>query len=205
MTPNGREVPYIILKKINTPDGSDKYDLKGSINNRTTISKKKTLKDNNFRGKRFVFNKVEDHEIFHSILRRDTKFLELNHILDYSLFAVVYKNGMTPSPDEHVIVGDLLDANDTPGTKDKQVSIVFSIIDIFQYFNITKRIERLLKIARLGSSVTSPMYYRMRFLSFMLDHFVLEDQGACKYSGHVCAVVPSCMYKDKKCRPKTIK
>ena len=166
-----------------------RYDLKGSIRNRTVITKKKTatLKDNNLRGKYFRFLNGNKFAKFYEMLFNDTFFLEQNRIMDYSLFINVgYRK-----PKKSVTNNSVFEVKEVP-SKGKRAFVSIGIIDIFQEYDISKKIEGFLK-GNTSSSI-NPIQYRKRFLNFMLRHMTTLDINPCTYSKLDCRASINCTY-----------
>ena len=113
-------------------------------------------------------------------MRRDTKFLRSNNLMDYSLLVGVEKNsggdrmGSTSSLTSAVSgYQDVPEESQSRFTFENGSRIVhFSIIDYLQEWNFNKKTERFIKTRMFGKngrllSSIEPIAYEKRFNQFM--------------------------------------
>eukprot|EP00357_Protocruzia_adherens_P011736 CAMPEP_0114974466 /NCGR_PEP_ID=MMETSP0216-20121206/1535_1 /TAXON_ID=223996 /ORGANISM="Protocruzia adherens, Strain Boccale" /LENGTH=470 /DNA_ID=CAMNT_0002335091 /DNA_START=929 /DNA_END=2341 /DNA_ORIENTATION=- len=196
----GSKVYILLMENIQTPLGAYSglqrtYDLKGSTFDRTTLREVpnvisqlcfegKILKDNDFlHVEKRIYLPDEDRKRLFQQIERDLDFLESCRLMDYSLLMTIR-------------VEQDCDATTFPIFADKphcvyhgytrqgsNVAITFGIIDYFQIYTHSKKLETVLKAtftAARGSTISSqaPDDYAKRFLSFMKSAIRdISDEG----------------------------
>eukprot|EP01116_Phalansterium_solitarium_P008059 TRINITY_DN2128_c0_g1_i3.p1 TRINITY_DN2128_c0_g1~~TRINITY_DN2128_c0_g1_i3.p1 ORF type:complete len:574 (-),score=123.80 TRINITY_DN2128_c0_g1_i3:93-1814(-) len=161
---------FVVMESAFPPEFTihEKYDLKGSTVGRCATEEEKQdtdviLKDLDVR-RVFKLGAAARKELM-AQLERDTKFLEEQQVLDYSFLVGVHKIDAT-SPDISTIMNHTMFYQSEDGTE----YFWFLIIDIFQEWNIRKRLENSIKsLWSDGSQISAvhPTLYRERFMKFL--------------------------------------
>jgi len=163
----------------------EKYDLKGSTVGRSATDEEKEkeqenaiLKDLDI--KRKIKLGKELKQLFLEQLEADAKFLEESNVMDYSFLLGISridpKNPLPPEPIEEGSRPQISSIwkRDYGGifSVDRDEVYFFTIIDIFQQWNVRKKVENSFKSLMYeanGISAVPPSLYRERFVKFIGD------------------------------------
>eukprot|EP01117_Protostelium_nocturnum_P010082 TRINITY_DN3598_c0_g1_i1.p1 TRINITY_DN3598_c0_g1~~TRINITY_DN3598_c0_g1_i1.p1 ORF type:complete len:366 (-),score=122.46 TRINITY_DN3598_c0_g1_i1:41-1138(-) len=184
----GRELYFVVMgNTLQSEFGIiEKYDLKGSTVGRFASEKEKAnenviLKDLDIAMKRKIRLGKEAKKRLMDQLEKDTKLLAENNVMDYSFLV-----GVT-IPDTTKLRKPLIDEDSSQSTKraptsafkcdyggiyseDKDEIYFFSVIDIFQAWNVRKKVENTFKsLIHEADAISAvrPDAYRERFLKFL--------------------------------------
>eukprot|EP01114_Cavostelium_apophysatum_P015284 TRINITY_DN4131_c0_g1_i1.p1 TRINITY_DN4131_c0_g1~~TRINITY_DN4131_c0_g1_i1.p1 ORF type:complete len:673 (-),score=169.38 TRINITY_DN4131_c0_g1_i1:16-2034(-) len=169
---HSKEMHFVVMENAFPPEYTmfERYDLKGSTVGRYATTEEKRsdkaiLKDLDIR--RSIA--VGDHtkKLILEQLEKDTKLLSDNNVMDYSfLFGVARPLESDPKL-------EMKDKSFSSGglpSKDGEEIYFFSVIDIFQEWNMRKKMENQLKSLihdHTEISAVNPELYRERFLKFL--------------------------------------
>jgi len=157
----------------------ERYDLKGSTVGRYATTEEKRsdkaiLKDLDIR-RSIVVGDAMKKQLMEQ-LEKDTKLLADNHVMDYSfLFGVARPIQRSPRIVDHPTSKttqhvSLFRKDGGLSSKDGEEIYFFSVIDIFQEWNMRKKMENSFKslmYEKTEISAVHPMLYRERFLKFL--------------------------------------
>lgn len=184
-------ITFIVMLNVftTTRELHNTYDLKGStVDRNRKPGVKGVFKDNDLKFKVHLQDGVRKQ--FLDQVEIDTKFMESQNIMDYSLLLGIHNTRhiiMGPGTSEELKLrkGAPFFAAKDGGMEAKIIEgpglFFMGIIDILQEYNTQKKVERFLKTKFLfkdsnGLSAMAPMPYRQRFCAFMKE--ITEDDYA---------------------------
>jgi len=179
---NQKKIRLVVMKNLFPPGVKLhlKFDLKGSTHGRTASKKERGKKSPTFKDLDFLNMVPEGFQIdpqtytsLMSIIEKDCSLLESNGNMDYSLLLGVHNLDKS----ERKLDSTILTTNSTlqdgiPATNNKgeRLLIFVGIIDILQYYRLSKKIARTFKSVIADGdtvSVQKPGFYASRFKEFM--------------------------------------
>lgn len=174
---NGVVTQFVVMNNIfeGAPSLDVMYDLKGTTEDRWVDPEPgKCLKDNNFAETTLYF--VDDDAAgIHSCISEDTKFLERQGIMDYSLMVAIARDGgafRRQRPAFSKYMGGLHGAEATGVTADSvcEASIWIGMVDMLVQYGWKKVAAHMFKSSTIGLTeeidTVSPDRYASRFRSY---------------------------------------